>query len=241
LVGRDYLLVKAILFDLFDTLLLLEDETIYYPQVLIKLYDSLVNNGIDVPFDDFQKVYFQVRERIYNEAFKTLKEHYFSYRIFLTLKELGLSFKEKDEVITSATMAFADELKRYVKPDSNVNEVIKKLNTKYKLGIITNFGIPKMVWDLLKRYQLRNFFNPVLISAEAKIRKPSPDLFRRALNILKAEPSHSVFIGDNPEMDIKGAKNVGMKTILIKRKSLGDLDIIPDKIINSLEELLTIL
>jgi putative hydrolase of the HAD superfamily len=241
LVGRDSLLVQAILFDLFDTLLLLEDETIYYPQVLRKLYDSLVNNGIDVSYEDFQEAYFKVRERIYHEAFTTLKEHHFNHRIFLTLKELGFSFKEGDEVITLATMAFADELKQYIKPDSDVSEVLEKLNTKYKLGIITNFGIPKLVWDLLERYQLRNFFNTVIISAEAQIRKPSPELFRRALHILNVEPSRSVFIGDNPEMDIKGAKNIGMKTILIKRRSSGDLDIKPDRIIYNLEELLKIL
>jgi len=52
--------VEAVLFDLFDTLLLLEKPEAYYPPSLRRLYDFLVKNGINVSFEDFKRVYFEV-------------------------------------------------------------------------------------------------------------------------------------------------------------------------------------
>jgi len=43
--------IEAVLFDLFDTLLLIEDYEINYPPCLRKLYESLVKHGVNVSFD----------------------------------------------------------------------------------------------------------------------------------------------------------------------------------------------
>jgi hypothetical protein len=55
--------IKAVLFDLFDALLLVEDE--FYIPCLRELHKFLVGNGINVSFEDFSYVYFQVRNEIY--------------------------------------------------------------------------------------------------------------------------------------------------------------------------------
>ncbi len=80
------------------------------------------------------------------------------------------------------------------------------------LGLITNGTYP---------FQLHNFhalgvahaFSAVLVSEAEGIRKPHPDIFQRALDKLGVGPSQAVFVGDNPEADIRGAQAVGMKTI----------------------------
>ena len=48
------------------------------------------------------------------------------------------------------------------------------------------------------------------------VKKPDPEIFRRALGALKIRPEEAVFVGDNPESDIAGAKAVGMKTIWMR-------------------------
>lgn len=80
------------------------------------------------------------------------------------------------------------------------------------LGLITNGTFP---------FQLRNFralgvaeqFDAVLVSEQEGIRKPDPEIFRRALTRLGVTAEEAVFVGDNPEADIRGAQAVGMRTI----------------------------
>lgn len=81
-----------------------------------------------------------------------------------------------------------------------------------RLGIITNGTFP---------FQLRNFralgvaerFDAVLVSEQEGMRKPDPEIFYRALTRLGVTAEEAVFVGDNPEADIRGAQGVGMRTI----------------------------
>ena len=43
--------------------------------------------------------------------------------------------------------------------------------------------------------------------------RPDAEIFRRAVTRLGVEPHEAIFVGDNPEADIAGARAFGMKTI----------------------------
>jgi len=231
--------LEAVLFDLFDTLLLLESDEVFYPPSLRKLHEFLIKNDVDVPFEDFKRVYFEVRERLYSETQESLEEPHFNVRVSQTLQNLGHNFCETDPVVVGATMAFADEIMRYVHLDEDAIDVLRKLHGKYKLGLVSNFGIPECGWKLLEKFNLKRFFDVVVISGEINRRKPSPEIFERALKLLGVEASRAVFVGDTPNLDVKGPKIVGMQTILIKRKPLElNADVKPDRVINHLTELL---
>ena len=47
--------------------------------------------------------------------------------------------------------------------------------------------------------------------------KPHPEIFRRALALLDAEPENAAMIGDSYEDDIEGARALGMKAFLLDR------------------------
>lgn len=49
----------------------------------------------------------------------------------------------------------------------------------------------------------------------AEIGKPGPLLYRRACAVLKIAPADAVMIGDNPDTDIRGARGLGMGSILV--------------------------
>jgi HAD superfamily hydrolase (TIGR01549 family) len=234
--------VEAVLFDLFDTLLLLEHAEIYYEPSLRKLHESLVKNGIKVAFEDFSHVYFEVRDKFYSESRQSLEEPHFNVRVAQTLEKLGFNLEVSNPIVSRATGAFADEFMRYVSIDDDAISVLQKLRGKYKLGLISNFGIPECGRQLLDRFGLSKFFDLIVISGEVNQRKPSPKIFERALAALKVDPSKAVFVGDMLDLDIKGPKNVGMKTILIERRPTEDhVAIEPDKVIRNLTELLSIL
>jgi HAD superfamily hydrolase (TIGR01549 family) len=236
--------VEAVLFDLFDTLLLLEPEEVYYECCLMKLHESLVKNGINVAFKDFNRAYFEVQDEYYSEHRQDFKEPHFNVRVVQTLRKLGFNFAVSNPIVSQATKAFAKEFMRYVSVDDDAISVLQKLHGKYKLGLISNFGIPECGRQLLDRFGLSKFFDITLISGEINVRKPSPKIFERALKALDLHASRAVFVGDMLDLDIMGPKKVGMKTILIERRALAlhhHPEAKPDKIIKSLYELLGIL
>lgn len=234
--------VEAVLFDMFDTLLLLESDDAFYPPSLRRLHEFLVKNGVNVPFEGFRGVYFEVREKLYSETQKTLEEPHFNVRVSQTLQRLGYKFDVSDHVVVGATEAFADEFVHYVSLDTDALHVLQKLHGKYKLGLISNFAIPECGWKLLEKFGLKGFFDVVIISGEVNKRKPSPEIFRNALKVLDVEASRAVFVGDMLDLDVMGPKSVGMKTVFIKRRpAIGNADVMPDRVITRLRGLLDVL
>ncbi|MEM3730357.1 MAG: HAD family hydrolase [Candidatus Bathyarchaeia archaeon] len=232
--------VKAIIFDLFDTLLLIEGD--FYTPSLMKLHNFLVKNGVSVEFEDFKRVYFEVRDRFYSESRQSFEEPHFKVRVSQTLGRLGYNFEPSSNIVIGATEAFAEEFMRYIRLDKEAPKVLEKLHEKYKLGLISNFAIPECGYKLLEQFGLRKFFDAVLISGEVNMRKPCPKIFEKALKALDVKASDAVFVGDMPDLDVAGPKKVGIKTVLLRRKALEEcLNVKPDKIIASLGELLDLI
>jgi len=47
--------------------------------------------------------------------------------------------------------------------------------------------------------------------------KPSPLIFRAALELVGCEPAHALMVGDSPSDDVAGARAVGMRALLLDR------------------------
>ena len=234
--------VKAVLFDLFDTLVLLESEEVFYTPCLKRLHAFLVRKGISIPFEDFRRVYFEVRDRLYSETEKSLEEPHFNVRVSLVLRRFGYGFDVSSPVVVGATMAFTNELIHYIHLDVDAVEVLKELHGRYKLGLVSNLAIPECVLRLLEKYGLNGFFDVILVSGAINKRKPGSEIFERALKALGVNSSEAVFVGDMLGLDIKGAKNVGMKAVLIERRPSEEiLNVKPDRVIKSLKELFLVL
>ena len=78
------------------------------------------------------------------------------------------------------------------------------------------------------------------------IGKPSPRMFRLALQLSDETARNAVMIGDQIETDLVGARKAGVHTILVltgveTRESVGRSKVKPDMIINNLEALETLL
>lgn len=93
------------------------------------------------------------------------------------------------------------------------HDVLKHLSSKYPLAIITN-GFNEVVEKKMANCKLDSYFKHVQTSEDAGFQKPHSAIFNLVLTKFNARPAHSFMIGDNLETDIKGAKGVGMNTIL---------------------------
>lgn len=135
--------LKAVLFDLFDTLLLIGDVEVYYPACLRQLHGFLVTQGAKESFEEFEKTYMKVRDEFMKKAHQTLEEPHFNIRVSQTLQRLGYNYVESDPIVVGATKAFGDELKKYVSLDVDAMDTLKQLRLEFRLGIVSNLGIPE--------------------------------------------------------------------------------------------------
>jgi putative hydrolase of the HAD superfamily len=83
-------------------------------------------------------------------------------------------------------------------------------------------------WDVslpgvLERCGLSAGIDAVVCSAEARARKPDPEIFDRALAISGCSPAEALHVGDTPDEDIAGARAAGIRALLIRRDGGGDV------------------
>ena len=102
------------------------------------------------------------------------------------------------------------------KPFEDAAETLEALVDRgYHLGIIAN-QVPGTAqrlatWGLLK------YFAVVAASAELGVAKPDPLIFEKALELAGCQPCDSVMVGDRLDNDIRPAKNLGMRTVWIRK------------------------
>jgi putative hydrolase of the HAD superfamily len=229
---------KAILFDMFDTLMIIEKNHAFYSPAVKSMHTFLFQNGVAVSFATFRDAYIKARDQLYEEADQKMEEPHFDLRIKNALKNLGYKEESESNLVQGATEAFCKEFIKYVSIDSEATEVLGKLHGKYLLGVVSNFAIPECVQRLLEQNGLSKFFDIVIVSAAVNKRKPNPEIFKCALEELQLTPAETIFVGDTVDADIMGPQKVGMKTIYLERRPQKDLETTkPDQTILSLSEL----
>jgi len=91
-------------------------------------------------------------------------------------------------------------------------EVLAHLRGRYGLHIITN-GFEEVQHIKLESTGMRPFFQEIITSERAGVRKPDPGIFRFAERAADALPENSVMIGDHLEADVQGARQAGWRAI----------------------------
>ena len=228
---------KAVLFDMFDTLMLIEKNHAFYNPSLKRAHKFLVNNSVNVQFPAFRDAYIKARNALYAEADPKLEEPHFNCRIANALENLGYRNVE-NKVVSGTTEEFCEEFMKYVRIDDHTKNTLEKLHAEYKLGIVSNFAIPECVDKLLKKQGIDKFFDVVVVSGAVNKRKPSPEIFQKALQKLDVSAEETVFVGDTVDADVLGAKAAGMKAIFIERRMQKEAEqACPNKTIKSLNQL----
>ncbi len=86
---------------------------------------------------------------------------------------------------------------------------LRKLNLQ--LGIVSN-GQSDFQNAKIDAMAVRHFFDIIVISESLGFKKPDRRIFEFALNALKIAPEETLFVGDNPMLDIQGASQLGLRT-----------------------------
>lgn len=89
-------------------------------------------------------------------------------------------------------------------------ELLTWLAGRYRLGLVSNFDYTPTVERILALAEIRDRFETIVVSDAVGWRKPSAAIFEVAFRHLRVRPAECLFVGDRPELDVIGAKGVGM-------------------------------
>ena len=125
--------------------------------------------------------------------------------------------------------------------------VINELyNRGYALGIISNLISKQEIPDWLLEEGLQKYFQAVVLSSVFGKRKPSPEIYQKAVQLVGVDPKNCAYIGDNPNRDIEGARLAGFKYVVLLQNEDDLFNQVepdqnkPDLVIHKFRELLSI-
>lgn len=78
-----------------------------------------------------------------------------------------------------------------------------------KLGVISNTASLYQVFDILKEYGIRDYFQDVTLSSVTGYRKPNPNIFMVSLHQVQSDPAHCAYVGDTISRDVIGPIRMG--------------------------------
>jgi putative hydrolase of the HAD superfamily len=98
-------------------------------------------------------------------------------------------------------------------PLPGVPDALERLRERgVRLALITN-GRERIQRRKIDGLGIAPLFDQILVSETEGVRKPSSEIFSRALTRLGVEPGESLFVGDDPECDVRGARACGMLAV----------------------------
>jgi HAD superfamily hydrolase (TIGR01662 family) len=90
-----------------------------------------------------------------------------------------------------------------------------------RMGIISNSRSEASLRARLGPAGVEGFFATIVSSGTEGIRKPNPEIFRRALDRMQVAPGDSLYVGDMPNTDARAARAVGMHSVWLNRNGTG--------------------
>jgi len=207
------LIIKAIIFDFIGTLTNVKNYSLETSKT--KLYKAIVEAGFNISAESFLEAYSQAHEKYRVVRYQELVEVTNAIWISEALNRLGFKTNPKDTRIKTAVNVFFENYLNSLELRPCVKKLLNKVSTEYKLGLISNFTYAPVIYAGIRKLGISQFFNAVLVSEEVGWRKPSIKIFEETLRRLKVTAKETLYVGDSPLEDIKGAKTVGMKTVFV--------------------------
>jgi FMN phosphatase YigB (HAD superfamily) len=213
---------KAVLFDIGNTIA--PFTRLEYERFISTWYALSGLEGTDLTYDIFRSAFEDVFSTEMRRSRDGSWETSPAIRSLLLLEELANRGHDAsgslDRLTKTHTRAFSDSLAL----DTDARRVVEELRTfrgsdgkKLRTGIISNAPDGRSIREFLERDGVTKLFDPVIISAEVGLSKPSEAIFMKALDHLKVRPAEAIYVGDRYKTDILPARRLGMRAIYIRQ------------------------
>jgi putative hydrolase of the HAD superfamily len=208
-------MVKAVFFDLYYTLVGYDP-----PQEEMEAR-ALKDFGIDLSPEVFRRPLILANEFIHQEiARRPLRQRSTEEKMALyaqyqgvVLKEAGIRASEK---LVLGLMGKMQQVKMKLVLYDDVVPALNDLKGKgLVLGLISN--VEHDINPTLNELGLTSRLDVIVTSQESGFVKPRPEIFQEALRRAQVQPAEAVYVGDQYQIDVIGARGAGIKGILLDR------------------------
>lgn len=220
--------IKAVVFDLFDTLVKWEPERLpllhwrdrsthsTIPWILPSLKERL---GPRFELEAFLTVYHDVVDEINAEREREGIEITCQQRFARTLERLGYAEPAERELMAfHLTRVHMEGVRKVTFAPPERANAVRRLAPHFRLGLLSNFDDAQCGREVLLDTGVAGLFEAVIISAEAGLRKPNPQIYQRILAMLRLEPREILFVGDTPREDVLGPRLAAMRVAWVNKR-----------------------
>jgi len=221
-------MIKAVIFDLDNTLL---DFMRMKTMAIDAAINGMIEAGMEIQRNSSLKRIFKIYESKGWEYQEVLDD--------FIKEEIGtLDYKFLAGGIVSYRKAKEASLILY----PNVNSTLIGLSKMgLKLGVVSD-APSREAWMRICSVNLHHIFDAVVTFDDTGEHKPSPKPFKKIVSLLNINAANALMIGDWPERDIIGAKELGMKTAFARYGDLFDTQASgADYDIDNIQEILSII
>jgi FMN phosphatase YigB (HAD superfamily) len=217
---------STILFDFFDTLVLFDRDRL--PEITVngktarstagRLHQAFRRYAPHVDLPSFYEALlgsWQEAEKIRSSTHREVSAPE-RFGIFFRLLELDPASLGPGAIGTLLATHKVELSRAAIFPDSH-GELLRRLSGRYRIGLVSNFDYSPTIHLILDREGISGIFEAVVISDSVGWRKPEPTIFREAFSLMRITPREALFVGDRADVDVAGAKGVGMDAAWINR------------------------
>lgn len=204
------------------------DETIYDHQysslsglkAIAKQFPIWQNHSLEL----LENIYFKELHSIYLKVIdghiSDEEAHIIRLQKLAEQCQLQFSMAEYETMVQT----YVNTSRKEKRPIPNAPETVLQLkNLGFTIAIITN-GATDHQKQKIKLCGIDEHIDFALISEEIGIRKPSKDIFEKALELSNSKPEQALMVGDSWDSDILGAQAAKIQPIWVNRGRHQNLD-----------------
>jgi HAD superfamily hydrolase (TIGR01509 family) len=102
------------------------------------------------------------------------------------------------------------ELARAVQFLPRHRALLDDLRGRYRMAVVSNFDYTPTALAILRAAGIAEMFETIVVSDAVGWRKPAPLIFTQTLEGMGLQPEDTLFVGDRIDIDVAGALAVGM-------------------------------
>lgn len=214
--------IRAVVFDLFDTLVDLSMNDLprieiggrFVPSTAGALHE-VATAYASVDLECFISVLTEVDRELREARHARGLELPTLERFEVVVDRLGIDAPGLPEILTETHMGM---IRGQVRIPEGHEQILAKLARRVRLGLCSNFSHSAMALGLLDECGFRAHLDALAISDAVGIRKPRAEIFEAVLAELGVAAGEALHVGDSLAADVGGAAPLGIRTVWITRR-----------------------